>query len=268
MGRKIKKYLRIIAALQKNNLMSMMAYKQNFVIMTMAVIIFMAMNIIFLQVIFGYIQNIAGWNFYEVLLIIGSTMIIEGLLWIFGARVGALGHLIRNGELDGLLAKPADSQFLISFWECDHEDFPRVIIGIILICYGLANLNLDLETVLANLFFYLILLINAIVITYSITLLLKTIYFWTIADYSLYNFLNAMSQISQYPTDVFVNFFVKSIFTFIIPLAFAATVPAKILARGFDWKLVVGSCTVATVFFYLSRRFWQYALKHYTSASS
>ncbi|MFH1183102.1 MAG: ABC-2 family transporter protein, partial [Candidatus Moraniibacteriota bacterium] len=184
---KIKKYWRIILALQRNNLMTTTAYKQNFIVMTIAVIIYMAISIIFLKVIFGYINNIAGWNYYEILMIIGSVMIVDGLLWVFGARVGALGQRIRKGTLDGLITKPADTQFLISFWECDHEDIPRIIIGSLLVYYGVTNLNINIETLAVNFFFYLILLFNAAIITYSLTLILKTMYFWTIVDYSLHS---------------------------------------------------------------------------------
>lgn len=265
---RIRKILRIIVLLQKNNLMASAAYRQNFVIMIVAVVLSMATNIIFLKVVYSYINNIAGWDFIEVILIIGSAMIVEGLLWIFGARIGYLGESIKNGNLDGLIVKPVDTQFLVSFWKCDHEDASRLVMGVALIAYALNNINLDKETLAANMFFYLILLFNATIINYSITLLLKTVYFWTIADYSMHSVVEAISQMSKYPTDVFANIFLKSVFTFLIPLAFIATVPARVLARGFDWKLVLGSCIAALVFFVIARKFWLKALKHYQSASS
>lgn len=265
---RLKKYWRIIIALQKNNFMTTAAYKQNFFLMTVSVSIVMAFNIIFLKVIFGYINDIAGWNYYEVLIIIGSVMIIEGLLWLFGARIGELGQRIKKGTLDGLIIRPTDTQFLISFWQCDHEDIPRIVIGVSLVCYGLLNLDLSIREIFFNLPFYLILLVNATVITYSLNIMLKTLFFWTITDYSMHSVLEAFSQIIRYPTDLFQNFFLRSIFTFLIPLAFMATIPAKVLARGFDWKLVLGSCVVTIIFFTLARKFWLYALKRYQSASS
>ena len=268
MAHKIAKYWRIVLVLQRNNFMTTAAYKQNFILMTVAVAIVMAFNIIFLKVIFGYINNIAGWNYYELLIVIGSVMVVEGILWIFGARMGALGQSIRQGTLDGLLVKPADTQFLISFWNCDHEDVPRVMIGGLLVYYGVSSLNLDIQTALINLFFYLILLINAVVVAYSLTLILKTMYFWTIVDYSLHSLIEAISQISKYPTDIFTSFYLRSLFTILLPLAFIATVPAKVLARGFDWWLVLGSCAMAIIFFTFSRKLWLFALKHYQSASS
>jgi len=52
-----------------------------------------------------------------------------------------------------------------------------------------------------------------------------------------------------------------------LPLAFLATVPAKILVYGFDWILVVGSFLVAGIFLWISRRFWLWGISKYTSAS-
>jgi ABC-2 type transport system permease protein len=268
LAHKLRIYWRIIWKLQKNNLMTTAAYKQNFVIMAIAVVIYMSLSIIFMKVVFSYIKNIAGWNYYEVLIIIGTVMIIEGVLWVFTALVGALGRQIRKGLLDGTIIKPLDTQFLISIWECDHEDIPRIIIGGALVLYGLSNLHIGIHAILPNLFFYLILLFNATIIYYSLVLILKTTFFWTIVDFSVHNVIEAVSEVSKYPSDIFTSIYLRSVFTVLLPLAFVATVPAKVLARGFDWKLVLGSFLITAIFFTLARKFWLYALNHYQSASS
>jgi len=254
--------------LQKINFMTTAAYKQNFLIMTISVAIHMAMNLIFLKVIFGYINNIAGWSYFEVLIVIGSVMIIDGVVWVFGARISALGRNIQRGLLDGMMIKPMDTQFLISFWQCDHEDFPRIVIGGSLVCYGAANLGLTTHAILLNLILYLILLFNATIIVYSFNMLIRTTYFWTIVDFSLHNVIEAFTDISKYPTDIFNNLFIKTLFTFLLPLAFVATVPTRVLAKGFDWRLVLGSFLMAAIFFALARKFWLFGLRHYKSASS
>ena len=57
-------------------------------------------------------------------------------------------------------------------------------------------------------------------------------------------------------------------FTFIIPVAFLTTVPAETLLERVQVGWIVGSGILAVVLLCLSRRFWKFALRFYTSASS
>jgi ABC-2 type transport system permease protein len=57
-------------------------------------------------------------------------------------------------------------------------------------------------------------------------------------------------------------------FTFIIPVAFLTTVPAETLLERVQVGWIVGSGILAVVLLCLSRWFWKFALRFYTSASS
>jgi ABC-2 type transport system permease protein len=55
----------------------------------------------------------------------------------------------------------------------------------------------------------------------------------------------------------------------VVPVAFMTTVPASAAAAGaLDWRYAVASPLIALIGLWLSHRFWQFALHHYTSASS
>ena len=60
----------------------------------------------------------------------------------------------------------------------------------------------------------------------------------------------------------------RAFFTFIVPVAFLTTVPAEaILGRASGpWLLAGGAVAIAAVV--VSRWFWRFALRFYTSASS
>jgi ABC-2 type transport system permease protein len=124
------------------------------------------------------------------------------------------------------------------------------------------------ENLALNLFLYIILLFCAIIITYSLNVFLRSISFWTIEGEAFFGLSLALTRITQYPSDIFYNKAIKFIATFIVPLAFMATVPAKILAHGFDWKLISLSILLTIIFFFLSRRFFYFALRSYESGSS
>lgn len=265
----IAKYFKIFLHLQKIGLMNRTTYRVNFVILMFAVFLQMFFNLIFVRVIFNFLDNVAGWNYYEALIIVATYMMVDGFLWIFTGNLSALVRHIREGTLDGVLVKPIDGQFLVSFWRGDIEDIVRIMSGVFILFYALFNLNIGLGAgLLINVLLYLVLLFNAIIIGYSLSLSLKLFSFWVIEGRAFFHLTDTLFRMTQYPTDIFYHSAVRVLASTIIPLAFMATVPAKILARGFDFWLMLGSFAVAGIFFFGSRKFWLYALKHYSSASS
>jgi ABC-2 type transport system permease protein len=54
----------------------------------------------------------------------------------------------------------------------------------------------------------------------------------------------------------------------VLPVAFLATIPAKALLGKASGAFLLFAAAWAFAFFVLSRLFWRFALRHYTSASS
>jgi ABC-2 type transport system permease protein len=60
----------------------------------------------------------------------------------------------------------------------------------------------------------------------------------------------------------------QAILTFIVPVAFAVTVPAGALVGRLSMQWVVGAPALAAVLLVASRRFWRIGLRHYSGASA
>jgi ABC-2 type transport system permease protein len=264
---RIKKYWQIFWHLRRMRVMQRMAYNVNFFIMAVGVLLQMVFSVVFVRVIFGFVGNLAGWSYYEALAVVASYMILEGLMWVLCAYLGAIGRLVKEGAMDSLLIKPIDAQFLVSVWQGDPEDAVRLVSGAAVLLYAWQNLDMALGQSLLNLIFYAGLMVGAFLILYSIVLVTRSLAFWLVEVRSLHSISDAVTKMSQYPTNIFYHAVVRLIFSTLIPLAFLATVPAKIFIHGFDWQLVGASFLVAAIFFYASRQFWLFAVKHYSSAS-
>jgi ABC-2 type transport system permease protein len=264
----IKKYFRIWKLHAKAGLMQRMAARFNFFLITFAVTMQMFVTLLFIKIIFSFVSNISGWNFYEALIIVASYMLVEGLSWVLCAELAGITKNIRSGNLDGMITKPISTQFLVSVWRADPEDWARIITAIIVLAFSISHLALAWSEVIINGVLYFILIFNAFIITYSLTLIIKSQAFWVVETGNLWMMTNQVIRVSQYPTDIFFHRIVRLLFSTVIPLAFMATIPAKIFIRGFDFWLISASIALAAVFFYASRRFWKFALRHYSSASS
>jgi len=265
---KITRLYRIWKIQLYSNLMRRMAYPINFYLMSFGSLFQMLLSIAFVKIIFNFIDNLAGWNYYQALMVVASYMLIEGLMWGTCAYLNGLKTHVLMGTLDGLLVKPIDNQYIVSIWQSDPEDWMRVITALIIFIISVNGLNLPLQILIINLFYYLFLIFNAYLIVYSITLIIRTITFWTTETDGLWKILESFTRLSQYPTDIFYNKLIRLFFTTIIPLSFIATIPAKVLIHGPNIFLISSSTLLAIIFFMASRKFFKFGLKHYSSASS
>lgn len=262
----LKKYFSVFLHFQKINVMKMMAYPLSFFISCLAVIVTMALSIIFIKVNFGYVNSVAGWTFYQILAVVGSYMIVEGFMWVLFSNLNSLNSLIREGLMDGVLLKPIDSQFLVSFWRGDLEDSVRIIIGTFLLFISVEN---TIGFNFLHLVLFVMLIFNGLVTFYSFALFLRSFSFWLIDGSGFWLLVERVSTNSQYPVDIYYNKIVRGLFTYLIPLAFMATVPARMLTSvDIDWKFTALSFLMVGIFFFGSRAFWKFSLNHYSSASS
>ena len=56
--------------------------------------------------------------------------------------------------------------------------------------------------------------------------------------------------------------------TFLVPIAFAVTVPAEALTSRLDWQTLALAIGFAAVFFGATRWLWRFGLSRYTGASA
>lgn len=264
----LRRVFRIWRLALKNRFMERMVYRLNFFLMTIAVVMQMMLTLAFVSVIYGYIDNLSGWNYHQALLVAASYMIVEGLMWATCSYLSAIVFQIRAGTLDILIVKPMDLQILVSIWQGDPEDWARVVTALAIFVYVVPGLGLSGLALFVNFFFYAYLIICAFLILYSITLALRSLSFWLTESGNLFYVAESITRMSQYPTDIFMQKFVRIFFSSIIPIAFIATFPAKIFIFGPNWHLLLSATALAVIFTVSSRLFWKYALNHYSSASS
>jgi ABC-2 type transport system permease protein len=71
----------------------------------------------------------------------------------------------------------------------------------------------------------------------------------------------------QYPVGIYPGW-LRVILTFLVPIAFAVTVPSEALTDRLTPARVALAVGFAVVLFTATRLFWRYALEHYSGASA
>lgn len=98
-------------------------------------------------------------------------------------------------------------------------------------------------------------------------LLFVTLAFWFVRVDNFTAIFWTFYETGRFPITVYRGT-LRFILTFIVPIAFLTTFPAATLLGRLSAAYVLGAVALAIALFYISHRFWRYAIRFYSSASS
>ena len=127
---------------------------------------------------------------------------------------------------------------------------------LLLFCIRVNQINLSLSFISLS----LITIICSICILYSLWFFISTTTIWFVKTWNAIEVLRSFLYIGRFPLNSF-SFSLRVFFSIFIPIAFTTTIPSEV------WKILL-EVVVASVFLITSRKFWLFALKFYSSASS
>jgi viologen exporter family transport system permease protein len=264
----VRRYIEIYSIMLRNSLIREMSFKANFVLWMVVEVLWFCGQIVFFSIIFGQVDRIGDWSKWEVVLLVGTHQMIAQLFQaFFFVNVANIPELVRTGKLDSLLVLPVDSQFAVSTKQFGLDSIINAALGGVVVCFSLAQLGIVPNPM--SVLLYLVALLFGVAVHYSIMLSLAAVSFWIIRAqglvYGYFNFLN----IARYP-DVIYPWLFRIVFGWVIPVVIIANIPARLLIKplGQPLWLMFHLVIASTIVFGLSRAFWRFALRHYSSASS
>ena len=77
----------------------------------------------------------------------------------------------------------------------------------------------------------------------------------------------SMYEAGRWPVSIYPGW-LRFALTFLVPVAFAITVPAQALAGRLTWPVLLAAAGFAVVLFTAARLFWRIGIRHYSGASS
>ena len=264
----MRRYFQIWGIMLRNSLIREMSFKANFILWLIVEILWFCGQIAFFGIIFGQVDRIGDWSKWEVVLLLGTHQMIAQLFQaLFFVNVSNIPELVRTGKLDSLLVLPIDSQFAVSTKQFGLDSVVNAILGGVVVVVALSNLHIVPRAEMVVLYFVAVCF--GTTIHYSIMLSLAAVSFWIVRAqglvYGYFNFLH----IARYPDVIFPRLF-RFIFGWIIPVIIVANIPARLLIKPLSHPeiLMFHLVFAGAIAFCLSRMFWRFALRHYSSASS
>jgi ABC-2 type transport system permease protein len=249
-----------------NCLVREMQFKANFVVRLVTEGMWLVMQFIFINVMYGQASQIVGWNKWDMVVLIGTNHIISQLFEaLFYDNCTKLVDQIRQGDLDFNLIKPINTQFLISLRYTDYASMLNSTLGIGIVLYGLHRLKETPSFLDVLLFAGLVL--NGILIYYAILFILSVWTFWIGRSNNLMELYWQFGQFSRYPGDIY-PWLLRRFFMTMIPMLVVSTFPAAVLLHKLGGGPVLYAFALGLCFLALTVWVWNRGLKRYSSASS
>lgn len=259
-------YWEVYKRLIKINFAAWVVYRGNFLNNLIGDTVWGVFHIVSILVLTSSVSSVYGWSKNELIILTASFSVLWGFFHLFFARnFEEMAEIINLGNLDTYLLKPLDSQFFLSFYYVNFSGFIRTIIGLAVLFYVVLVNKFQIS--LVNIFNYLILTACGLILIYSVWFLLASVIIWFPRLTNLVYFLFTISGISRYPPETLKQFNTFT-FIFLLPLVIFVSTPTKALLNKpvFGNSLILLALTV--IFLVASRKFWKFALRYYTSASS
>jgi ABC-2 type transport system permease protein len=264
------RYARMLGHLARYTMTRELAFRGNFLVKVSVEVLWLGILVAFYKTVFGRASSVAGWSQDQYFFFVGCFFALNGLIeTFFLENCNDFGELVRTGDLDFLLLRPIDEQFLITCRKIDWGTGPNVVMGAAVMAGALWNMGwqFDLLKVLA----FLVTFVCGAVIAYSFMLLLTSLSVWMVRNQSLMEMWWLFTSLARYPKEIFNNTWAAPLgrfFTFILPILLVSNVPSSSMVRVLDPALVGYTVLATVVLFWASRRFFLRALRSYRSASS
>lgn len=259
-------YLKIYKTLFSLNLSRFLTYRSNLISEVIGSIIWGLFSIMSILLLTSKTSSVYGWSREELLLLTASFGIIWGIFhMLFMRNFQNISHLIDYGTLDGKLLQPVDTQFIISTQIINYPSLIRIIINTGLLIYFMSLLHISFS--LLHTLGYVLLIIFGVLLLYAIFFISMTVLIWNPRLSNIIEVLYTVAGISRYPREMFSKL-PSFLFVLLLPLTFAVISPTRVLIQKVFLGDIVGLVVSTVILLVITRLFWKFALRSYTSASN
>ncbi len=262
----MKRYFKTIKLFWSTAFAAQLEYQLNFLIELLAMLGTLIGSVFILSLFFSDGRQLGDWSWEAALVIQGVYTFLDGLTnALLRPNLTEIVNYVREGTLDYVLLKPIDSQFWLSIKKFSFAGIPEIILGLTIVFWSASRTGINLS--FFNILTFFVSLFIAFVILYSVWFLIAASSIWFIKTWNATEVLRALLAAGRYPISAY-PVILRFIFTLLLPVAFLTTFPAEAVLGELKFIIIILGLVLSSFFFILSRWFWIYALKHYTSASS
>lgn len=262
-----KTYWKVFWQIRRAEIMRMMEYRANFAFWFFVSTLWTIFNFFFFAVIVNVSDNLAGWSQTEMYLLLGVFTVIDAFTWsIFYHNMHFYTQSVFSGNLNLLLIRPLDTQFLLLTSHNSYTNIMRFIIGVGSI--GWAIKRLGLTPSIGDILLFLILLVTSLCFVYAMWFIFSTLAFWVERLDNINEIIPNLRRAFQVPHQVYTGIF-SFLFTVLLPFGLVSSLPSEaLLHRVSSWPLALYYIVFTLGLMLFSRAFFFFSLKRYAGIAN
>ena len=258
--------LRLIAVLFRIGILSEIAYRANFYVQLFQSLLNLATAFGGVAVIFYHTETLGGWQRIELIALLGVFFFMGGVIGlVIEPSMARFMEDVRLGTLDFTLTKPADAQFLVSIGEMRVWKLVDLLMGFGVFALAIVKIGSAIGVVQAMGF--ALALMAGMAIVYSFWMLLSTFAFWFVRVENIQMIFQSLYDAGRWPIGIYPDW-LRAALTFLVPVAFAVTIPSEALLGRLTWYWLAATIALAAILLAAARRFWVYGVRFYSGASA
>jgi len=262
----MRRYLHLIVAFAKMGWMADMEYRLNIVVRFLGELVWYVAQLSVFEVLYLHAPAISGWDVHAMRVFMGTLFLVDVLYMIFfHDNMDHIFQLVRKGELDLYLAKPVNSQFMVSFRHIRCSLVFNFLLVLGYLIWGVAHLSVPVTGLQVASF--VVLLLSGLLCLYSFRFMFASLSVILQDAGNIHFVWYQLYRLATRPDPLYPSYLRLLVMT-VLPMAFFASVPSRSLIEGFSWPLMASALFMSLTSFYVSTRWWKLALSRYVSASS
>lgn len=260
------KIIQLMGSYLRIGIANEMQYRVNFFVQLLQSSIALATGLIGLWLVFSHTAALGGWSQAELLVVMGVYLMMSGIIHAgIQPNMQRLMDEIQDGTLDFTLTKPVDGQVLVSIREFRFWQLTDLLVGVVVLVVAVGQMqeSAGIGQVLA----FIVALVLGGMMIYCFWLILTTTAFWLIRIWELVNLFEGLYAAGRWPVTIYPDWLRLSL-TFLVPVAFAVTVPAEALTHRLTALTLLGAAGLSVVLMLVARFIWRLGVRSYAGASA
>lgn len=256
----------VVATSLRIGILNELQYRVNLFLQLFESVIALGTALAVLAVVFGHTSELDGWSPPELLTVMAIHTAMGGFIRAFvQPNMTRLIADIRDGKLDFALTKPVDAQLYVSTREVQIWQLVDVLVGAGLLTYAILQLDRT-GGLLGALAFAVAVLLGAVMV-YCFWLILTIGAFWIVRMENIIELFDGVYQAGRWPVTIYPGW-LRVGFTFLVPLAFAITVPAEAVTGRLSPSTLALAAAFAGSLVLVTRGLWRLGVRRYDGASA
>lgn len=241
-------------------------YRANFAIQVFQSAIALGTGLAVLGLVFSQTTRLNDWTQPELLAVMGVHILMGGVIrTVIQPNMERLMTDVREGTLDFVLTKPEDAQVLVSIRDVKIWQAVDIVVGFVVLGVGVSQVQASVGPVQA-LAFAAALLLGGLMI-YCFWLIVTTGAFWIVRMDEVHELFDGLYQSGRWPVTIYPGWLRISL-TFLVPIAFAVTVPAEAITSRLTPETLALATGFAVALLGFTRWWWRFGLRRYSGASA